>query len=157
MAPFLLKQRRSLMYFLATYLNRHGDIHIQSRNVSKMNDIERLESKFSEALASRDKTQLNEIHTKAIGLVSGHEAPPVISGSKKAYQQLIHSYVCHVASNDSKLPYLLWWRAYYGDQKLPKKPRHSVERSRLHLREMKKYSQLTSRLCNKYRVNTLPK
>ena len=142
------------MYLHRTFLNRHGDIHLRSRNVSKMNDIERLETKFSEALASRNKAQLNEIHTNAIGLVSGREAPPVISGSNKAYQQLIHSYVCHVASNDSRLPYLLWWRAYYGDQKSPKKPRHSVERSRLHLREMKKHSQLTSRLCDKYRVKT---
>jgi hypothetical protein len=119
-----------------------------------MNEVEGLEEKFREALASRNKSKLLEIHAKAIGLVSGNESPPIISASKKAYQQLIHAYICHVASGDSKLPYVLWWRAYYGDQKLPKKPRHSVERSRSHLREMQKHSQLTSRLCAKYRVKT---
>ena len=119
-----------------------------------MTEVEGLEEKFREALASRNKSKLLEVHAKAIGLVSGHEPPPVISASKKAYQQLIHAYICHVASGDSKLPYVLWWRAYYGDQKLPKKPRHSVERSRSHLREMQKHSQLTSRLCAKYRVKT---
>jgi len=106
-----------------------------------MTELEGLEEKFREALASRNKSKLLEVHAKAIGLVSGNEPPPVISASKKAYQQLIHAYICHVASGDC-------------DQKLPKKPRHSVERSRLHLREMKKHSPLTSRLCAKYRVKT---
>ena len=67
-----------------------GSYMIANRDVSKMNDIERLETKFSEALASRNKAQLNEIHTKAIGLISGREAPPVISGSRAGLGCLSH-------------------------------------------------------------------
>jgi hypothetical protein len=119
-----------------------------------LNEVERLEVQFKEALTSRDKAKLHEIHVSAIGLISRRERPPVIAASKKAYEQLIRAYVCHVASNDAGLPFLIWWKAYYGDQKPPKKPQHSVARSRSHLREMKKYSPLTSKLCKKYKLKT---
>ena len=91
-----------------------------------MNEVEKLEVKFKEALTSRDKGKLQEIYATALGLITRNEKPPVIATSKKAYEQLIHAYVCHVASNDALLPYLLWWRAYYGNQTPPKKPQHSV-------------------------------
>ena len=119
-----------------------------------MNEVQRLEVKFKEALTSGDAAALNEIHTKAVALVTKRQRPPVIAANKKAYEQLIRSYVCHVASNDAGLPYVLWWRAYYGTEKLPKKPRHPVGRSRAHLREMRKHSKFTSRLCNKHRIMT---
>ena len=119
-----------------------------------MNEVEKLEVKFKEALTSRDKGKLQEIYATALGLITRNEKPPVIATSKKAYEQLIHAYVCHVASSDSLLPYLLWWRAYYGNQTPPKKPQHSVTRSRTHLREMRKHSQMTARLCKKHKVVT---
>ena len=128
--------------------------HLGQRSVSLMNELESLEVNFKEALTAGDRAKLQEIHARAMGLVAGREKPPVISASKKAYSQLIHAYICHVASCDAQLPYLLWWRAYYGHQTAPKKPRHSVTRSRAHLREMKKHSQLTARLCNKFKVRT---
>ena len=119
-----------------------------------MNEVQRLEVKFKEALTSGDTATLHEIHAKALAHVTKRKRPPVIAANKKAYEQLIYSYVCHVASSDARLPYLLWWRAYYGEKKMPKKPRHSVERSRSHLREMRKYSKFTSRLCTEYKVST---
>jgi hypothetical protein len=119
-----------------------------------MNEVERLEVEFKEALNARDRATLLDIHLKAIGLVAQHEKPPVIAANKKAYERLIHAYICHVASNDSRLPYRVWWRAYYGDKQPPKKPKHNVERSRSHLREMKKHSKLTARLCSKYKLVT---
>ena len=119
-----------------------------------MNEVEKLEVKFKEALTSCDKGKLQEIYATALGLITRNEKPPVIATSKKAYEQLIHAYVCHVASNDALLPYLLWWRAYYGNQTPPKKPQHSVTRSRSHLREMRKHSQMTARLCKKHKVVT---
>ena len=119
-----------------------------------MNEVQRLEVRFKEALTSGDSAKLHEIYARAIALVERRERPPVIAANKKAYEQLIYSYVCHVASSDAGLPYLLWWRAYYGERKMPKKPRHSVERSRSHLREMRKYSKFTSRLCNVHKVST---
>ena len=119
-----------------------------------MNEVQLLEVKFKEALTSGDSAKLHETCARAIALVERRERPPVIAANKKAYEQLIYSYVCHVASSDARLPYLLWWRAYYGERKMPKKPRHSVERSRSHLREMRKYSKFTSRLCNVHKVST---
>ncbi|HBP98923.1 MAG TPA: hypothetical protein DD672_00415 [Gammaproteobacteria bacterium] len=119
-----------------------------------MNEVERLEVNFKKALNAGDKAKLQEIHVSAMGFVERHGKPPVISASKKAYEQLIHAYICHVASSDAQLPYLLWWRAYYGHKKVPRKPQHSVARSRSHLREMKKHSQLTARLCQKYKIKT---
>ena len=119
-----------------------------------MNEVERLEARFKKALTSGDRATLYEIHTSAMSLVSQRKRPPVIAANKKAYEQLIRSYICHVASNDAALPYLVWWRAYFGEQKPPKKPRHSIERSRSHLREMKEHSGFTSRLCNKYKIVT---
>ena len=119
-----------------------------------MIEVQRLEVRFKEALTSGDSAKLYEIYARAIALVERRERPPVIAANKKAYEQLIYSYVCHVASSDARLPYVLWWRAYYGERRMPKKPRHSVERSRSHLREMRKHSRFTSKLCNKYRVST---
>ena len=119
-----------------------------------MNEVQRLEVRFKEALTSGDSAKLHETYARAIALVERRERPPVIAANKKAYEQLIYSYVCHVASSDACLPYLLWWRAYYGERKMPKKPRHSVERSRSHLREMRKYSKFTSRLCTEHKVST---
>ena len=119
-----------------------------------MNDVERLEVKFKEALTSRDKGKLQETYATALGLITRNDKPPIIAPSKKAYEQLIYAYVCHVASHDALLPYVLWWRAYYGNQTTPKKPQHSVTRSRSHLREMRKHSQMTARLCKKHRVVT---
>ena len=119
-----------------------------------MNEVQLLEVKFKEALTSGDSAKLHETYARAIALVERRERPPVIAANKKAYEQLIYSYVCHVASSDARLPYLLWWRAYYGERKMPKKPRHSVDRSRSHLREMRKYSKFTSRLCNVHKVST---
>ena len=119
-----------------------------------MNEVQRLEVKFKEALTSGDTAKLHEIHTRAIALVARRKRPPVIAANKKAYEQLIYGYICHVASYDARLPFSLWWKAYYGDQKPPKKPQHSVARSRSHLREMKKYSPLTSKLCKKFKLKT---
>ena len=119
-----------------------------------MNEVQRLEVRFKEALTSGDSAKLREIPARAIALVARRERPPVIAANKKAYDQLIYSYVCHVASSDARLPYLLWWRAYYGEKKMPKKRRHSVERSRSHLREMRKYSKFTSRLCTECKIST---
>ena len=119
-----------------------------------MNEVQRLEVSFKEALRSGDSAKLHEIHARAIALVERRERPPVIAANKKAYEQLIYSYVCHVASRDAHLPYVLWWKAYYGERKMPKQPRHSVERSRSHLREMRKYSNFTSRLCSEYKIAT---
>lgn len=119
-----------------------------------MNEVQRLEVKFKEALTSGDAAMLHEIHAKALALVTKRKRPPVIAANKKAYEQLIRSYVCHVASNDASLPYVLWWRAYFGAEKMPKKPRHSVGRSRSHLREMRRHSRFTSGLCNKYTIMT---
>ena len=119
-----------------------------------MNEVQSLEVKFREALTSGDAVTLHEIHAKALAIVTKRKRPPVIAANKKAYEQLIRSYVCHVASNDAGLPYILWWRAYYGAEKPPKKPRHPVGRSRAHLREMKKHSRYTSRLCSKYNIMT---
>ena len=119
-----------------------------------MNEVQRLEVKFREALTTGDAVSLYEIHVKAVALVTKHTRPPVIAANKKAYEQLIHSYVCHVASNDAGLPYVLWWRAYFGEEKIPKKPRHPIGRSRAHLREMRKHSRFTSRLCKKYKIMT---
>ena len=122
-----------------------------------MKEVERLEVTFKEALKSGDQARLYEVHAKAISLVSQRKRPPVIAANKKAYEQLIRGDICHVASSDQGLPYLLWWRAYYGEQKPPKRPRHSVERSRSHLREMRKHSRFTSRLCDKYKILTQSK
>ena len=122
-----------------------------------MNEVERLEARFKKALTFGDRATLYEINTSAMSLVSQRKRPPVIAANKKAYEQLIRSYICHVASNDADLPYLVWWKAYFGEQKPPKKPRHSIERSRSHLREMKEHSGFTSRLCNKYRIVTQSK
>ena len=119
-----------------------------------MNEVQRLEVRFKEALTSGDAVTLYEIHARALALVTKRQRPPVIAANKKAYEQLIRSYVCHVASNDAGIPYVLWWRAYYGDLKIPKKPRHSIGRSRSHLREMRKHSGFTSNLCNKYKIMT---
>lgn len=119
-----------------------------------MNEVQRLEVKFKEALTSGDAVTLHEIHARALAFVTKRQRPPVIAANKKAYEQLIRSYVCHVASNDAGIPYVLWWRAYYGDLKIPKKPRHSIGRSRSHLREMRKHSGFTSNLCNKYKIIT---
>ena len=119
-----------------------------------MNEVQRLEVKFKEALTSGDTAKLHEIHTRAIALVARRKRPPVIAANKKAYEQLIYGYICHVASYDARLPFSLWWKAYYGERRRPKKPRHSVERSRSHLREMRKHSTFTSRLCNKYKIMT---
>ena len=119
-----------------------------------MNEVQRLEVKFKEALSSGDTVTLHEIHARAVALVTKHKSPPVIAANKKAYERLILSYVCHVASNDTGIPYILWWRAYYGEEKTPKKPRHSVGRSRSHLREMRRHSGFTSRLCNKHNIMT---
>ena len=119
-----------------------------------MNEVQRLEVKFKEALTSGDAVTLHEIHARALALITKRQRPPVIAANKKAYEQLIRSYVCHVASNDAGIPYVLWWRAYYGDVKIPKKPRHSIGRSRSHLREMRKHSSFTSKLCNKYKIMT---
>ena len=105
-----------------------------------MNEVQRLEVKFKETLTSGDAVTLHEIHARALALVTKRQRPPVIAANKEAYEQLIRSYVCHVASNDAGIPYVLWWRAYYGDVKIPKKPRHSIGRSRSHLREMRKHS-----------------
>ncbi|MAV73982.1 MAG: hypothetical protein CBB81_06340 [Cellvibrionales bacterium TMED21] len=117
-----------------------------------MSEVERLEVEFKEALNARDRETLLNVHLKAIGMVSQPEKPPVIAPNKKAYERLIHAYICHVASSDSGLPYRVWWRAYYGDKQLPKKPKHNVERSRSHLREMKKHSEFTAALCRKYKI-----
>ena len=119
-----------------------------------MNEVQTLEVKFKAALASGDASTLHEIHVKALALVTKRKRPPVIAANKKAYEELIRSYVCHVASNDAGLPYVLWWRAYYGAEKMPKKPRHPVGRSRSHLREMRKHSRFTSGLCNKHKIMT---
>ena len=119
-----------------------------------MKEVKRLEVEFREALNARDRATLLDVHLKAIGLVSQHEKPPVIAANKKAYERLIHAYICHVASSDSGLPYRVWWRAYYGDKQLPKKPKHSIERSRSHLREMKKHCKMTEGLCRKYKIAT---
>jgi len=119
-----------------------------------MNEVQRLEVKFREALTSGDAVTLHEIHARAVALVTKRKRPPVIAANKKAYERLIRSYVCHVASNDTGIPYVLWWRAYFGEETIPKKPRHPVGRSRSHLREMRKYSGFTSRLCNKYKIMT---
>ena len=119
-----------------------------------MNEVQRLEVKFKEALTSGDAVTLHEIHARALALVTKRQRPPVIAANKKAYEQLIRRYVCHVASNDAGIPYVLWWRAYYGDVKIPKKPRHSIGRSRSHLREMRKHSGFTSKLCDKYKIMT---
>jgi hypothetical protein len=119
-----------------------------------MNEVQRLEVKFREALTSGDAVTLHEIHARAVALVTKRKLPPVIAANKKAYERLIRSYVCHVASNDTGIPYVLWWRAYFGEETIPKKPRHPVGRSRSHLREMRKHSGFTSRLCNKYKIMT---
>ena len=119
-----------------------------------MNEVQRLEVRFKEALTSGDAAKLHEIHTRAVALVAQRKRPPVIAANKKAYEQLIYGYICHVASHDAHLPYLLWWKAYYGERRVPRKPRHSVERSRSHLREMRKHSRFTSRLCSKYKIMT---
>ena len=119
-----------------------------------MNEVESLEVAFKEALNARDRSTLFDIHLKAIGLVAQHDKPPVIAANKRAYGQLIQAYICHVASNDSGLPYRVWWRAYYGDKQLPKKPKHSIERSRSHLREMKKHCKMTEGLCRKHKIVT---
>ena len=119
-----------------------------------MNEVQRLEVKFKEALISGDAATLHEIHASAIALVTKHKRPPIIAANKKAYQQLIHSYVCHVASNDAGLPYVVWWKAYLGEAKMPKKPRHPVGRSRAHLREMRNHSRFTAKLCNKFKIKT---
>lgn len=119
-----------------------------------MNEVETLEVEFKEALNARDRSTLFDIHLKAMRLVAQCEKPPVVAANKKAFERLMHGYICHVASNDSRLPYRLWWRAYYGDKQLPKKPQHSVERSRSHLREMKKHCALTEGLCRKYKIAT---
>lgn len=117
-----------------------------------MNEVERLEEGFKDALKAGDRAMLLDIHIKAIELVSQHEKPPVIAASKKAYEHLIHAYICHVASSDSGLPYRVWWKAHFGDKTPPKKPQHGVERSRSHLRAMKKHSKLTEALCRKYKI-----
>ena len=122
------------------------------RGTSMVNEVTMLESRFKEALTSGDQARLYQIHVRAMALVSRRKHPPVISANKKAYEQLILGYICHVASNDARLPYSVWWRAYYGEQKPPKKPQHSTERSRSHLREMRKHSEFTSRLCSKYKI-----
>ena len=119
-----------------------------------MNEVQRLKERFKEALTSGDSARLHEIYARAKALVERRERPPVIAANKKAYEQLIYSYVCHVASSDARLPYFLWWRAYFGEKKMPKKPRHSVAMSRFHLREMRKYLQFTSRLCSEHKVST---
>ena len=85
-----------------------------------MNEVQRLEVRFKEALTSGDSAKLHEIYARAIALVERRERPPVIAANKKAYEQLIYSYVCHVASSDARLPYVLWWRAYYGERRMPK-------------------------------------
>ena len=81
-----------------------------------MNEVQRLEVRFKEALRSGDSAKLHEIHARAIALVERRERPPVIAPNKKAYGKLIYSYVCHVASRDAHLPYILWWKAYYGEK-----------------------------------------
>ena len=78
-----------------------------------MNEVQRLEVRFKEALTSGDSAKLHEIRARAIALVERRERPPVIAANKKAYEQLIYSYVCHVASSDARLPYFIWCRAYY--------------------------------------------
>ena len=119
-----------------------------------MNEVEILEAEFKEALNARDRATLLSIHLKAIGLVAQYEKPPVIAANKRAYGLLMHSYICHVASNDAGLPYRVWWRAFYGDKQLPKRPKHNVERSRSHLREMRKHCKLTEELCSKHKLAT---
>lgn len=119
-----------------------------------MNEVERLEVRFKDALHLGDRALLDQIYIEAKGVLSRGESRPVISTSKAAYRRLVHSYICHVASHDASIPYNTWWKLEYHSLKPPKKPQHSVERSRLHLREMRKYSELTTRLCHKHAVIT---
>ncbi len=72
-----------------------------------MNEVERLEARFKKALTSGDRATLYEIHTSAMSLVSQRKRPPVIAANRKAYEQLRRSYICHSASNDAGLPYLV--------------------------------------------------
>ena len=93
-----------------------------------MNEVQRLEVKFREALTSGDAVTLHEIHARAVALVTKRKRPPVIAANKKAYEQLIRSYVCHVASNDASMPYVLWWRALLVRRHWVKRPQKDQNR-----------------------------
>ena len=53
-----------------------------------MNEVQRLEVKFREALTSGDAVTLHEIYARAVALVTKRKRPPVIAANKKAMSDL---------------------------------------------------------------------
>ena len=53
-----------------------------------MNEVQRLEVKFREALTSGDAVTLHEIHARAVALVTKRKRPPVIAANKKPMSDL---------------------------------------------------------------------